>query len=326
VVNCTPRTDWVSYTVQVGDSLSLLAGRVNSSVNELVSANCLANPNALGVGQVLRLPRSPSTTTGNNTTSSSNSTTGNSGSNTTSGNTTTSGGNTTTGNTTTSTGQALPVFPSALSAKPVINVSGVGLVSLQTTIALDAGIVDDAYQVDFYAGLSANDSAPVKIGADSDPFDGTQITYDFNAFDETLYFWAIATNENGSSKSSVLAVTYDPDYNPNAGATQSAVSVSPYLGFDGSVYTLQFGGTVTLTWPTAPTNASRVDFFLTPTGGSPFSIGSDTAPSNGASLSWQVPEWVLGQLSAQATFGNGTTSQSLALFIYSEGTGARPSD
>lgn len=329
VTNCTSRTDWVTYTVKAGDSLSVIAASVNSNVNELVSANCLANPNSIVVGQVLHLPRAVGSTTGNNTTgnnttSTSNNTTGNSttGNNTT-GNTTT-GNNTSTGNNTTTTN--LPVFATALSAKPVITVNG-SLVSLQQTIALDAGVVSDAYQVDYYAGLSANDSAPVKIGGDSDPFDGTQITYDFNPFDETLYFWAIAINEHGNSKSTVLTVTYDPDYNPNATGSNSAVTAAPYLGFDGSVYTLQHGATIAINWPTAPTNASRVDFYLTPTGGgSSLLIGSDPAPSDGASIPWIVPEWVLGQLSAQAVFSNSTTSQSLALYIYSEGTGARPGD
>jgi LysM repeat protein len=41
--------------VQSGDTLSGIAYRYGTSVTQLVSINGLANPNALSVGQVLRL-------------------------------------------------------------------------------------------------------------------------------------------------------------------------------------------------------------------------------------------------------------------------------
>ncbi|HEY7269594.1 MAG TPA: LysM peptidoglycan-binding domain-containing protein [Dehalococcoidia bacterium] len=44
-----------TYTVQSGDTLSGIAYRYGTSVTQLVSINGLANPNALSVGQVLRL-------------------------------------------------------------------------------------------------------------------------------------------------------------------------------------------------------------------------------------------------------------------------------
>ena len=45
-----------TYTVQTGDNLSSIAVQFNTSVDEIVALNNLANPNALSVGQVLRLP------------------------------------------------------------------------------------------------------------------------------------------------------------------------------------------------------------------------------------------------------------------------------
>lgn len=58
--NCptTPPT-WVQYTVEPGDSLGLLAGQTSSTINDLVTGNCLDNPDQLEVGQVIFLPTTP---------------------------------------------------------------------------------------------------------------------------------------------------------------------------------------------------------------------------------------------------------------------------
>ena len=44
------------YTVRPGDSLNSIAGRMGIGVNQIMAANELANPNLLGLGQVLWLP------------------------------------------------------------------------------------------------------------------------------------------------------------------------------------------------------------------------------------------------------------------------------
>lgn len=56
---CPPPPGWIPYTVQSGDSLGLLAVQTNSSIAELVTANCLADPDQIYSGQVLFLPRQP---------------------------------------------------------------------------------------------------------------------------------------------------------------------------------------------------------------------------------------------------------------------------
>jgi len=56
---CTPRTDWPEYTVQPGETLSSIARRTDSTVEALVTANCLANPDVIQVGQKLRVPKQP---------------------------------------------------------------------------------------------------------------------------------------------------------------------------------------------------------------------------------------------------------------------------
>ncbi|MGQ9908438.1 MAG: LysM peptidoglycan-binding domain-containing protein [Candidatus Flexifilum sp.] len=56
---CPPPPGWIPYAVQAGDSLGLLAMQTNSSIGELVTANCLADPDQIYSGQVLFLPRQP---------------------------------------------------------------------------------------------------------------------------------------------------------------------------------------------------------------------------------------------------------------------------
>lgn len=56
---CPPPPGWVPYTVEAGDSLGLLAAQTNSSLAELVAANCLTDPNQIYSGQVLYLPQAP---------------------------------------------------------------------------------------------------------------------------------------------------------------------------------------------------------------------------------------------------------------------------
>lgn len=59
VTLCTPRNDWLAYTVVAGDTVSSLAQRSNSTVETLVAANCLADASTIIVGQVLRVPMMP---------------------------------------------------------------------------------------------------------------------------------------------------------------------------------------------------------------------------------------------------------------------------
>ncbi|HSH01192.1 MAG TPA: LysM peptidoglycan-binding domain-containing protein [Anaerolineae bacterium] len=56
---CTPPTDWITYQVQPGDILSVLASRTNTTTNTLININCLTNPNRLEPGQTLYLPQIP---------------------------------------------------------------------------------------------------------------------------------------------------------------------------------------------------------------------------------------------------------------------------
>lgn len=57
--NCTPRTDWPTMIVASGDTLSGIAERTGSTIDTLVSANCLVNADAIFAGQQLRVPTVP---------------------------------------------------------------------------------------------------------------------------------------------------------------------------------------------------------------------------------------------------------------------------
>ena len=53
---CRPPSDWGTYTVARGDTLSNIARRFNTTAAALAQGNCLYNPNYLLVGQVIRVP------------------------------------------------------------------------------------------------------------------------------------------------------------------------------------------------------------------------------------------------------------------------------
>ncbi len=59
--SCAVQTSWPVYVVASGDTLSTIAARTGSAVNDLLLANCLSNPDAISSGQQLRVPRLPAT-------------------------------------------------------------------------------------------------------------------------------------------------------------------------------------------------------------------------------------------------------------------------
>jgi hypothetical protein len=54
----TPPT-WIAYTVEPGDTLSLLAEQTSSTVEELVAGNCMDNVDQIFVDTLIYLPRTP---------------------------------------------------------------------------------------------------------------------------------------------------------------------------------------------------------------------------------------------------------------------------
>ncbi len=293
---CAIPTGWIPYVVRAGDTLGLIAQTYNTTVAMLQNGNCLANTELIYVGQTLYVPSSVGVVV------------------TAAPTLTPSTAILATATATQSISSQAPQL-STLTVRPTLPRDDGALVTLQSEIALDVGVVVDADIVRYYAGISASDPSPVQIGQDTDPFDGTQITYTFNSFDAELYFFAIAQNEFGTSKSPTVHVVYDPTYTLGSGAPD----VFPFLGFDGTIYTLQLGATVTIRWLNYPANAVRVDFLLLQ-GTQARIIASDTNLNDGARSSWTITEPLTGQLYALATLSSGQTIESDRVFVFVQGT------
>ncbi len=60
---CTPQAEWEEYEIQRGDNLTRIATLTGSTVDELIAANCLENPNAIRAGQILYVPQVAQTPT-----------------------------------------------------------------------------------------------------------------------------------------------------------------------------------------------------------------------------------------------------------------------
>jgi LysM repeat protein len=56
---CIVPVGWIPYQIQTGDSLGALADATSTTIQALVTANCLTDPDTLYTGQTIYLPRSP---------------------------------------------------------------------------------------------------------------------------------------------------------------------------------------------------------------------------------------------------------------------------
>lgn len=296
---CAVPVGWQPYMVATGDTLSGLAFNLGTTVDVIQNGNCITNADSIFVGQVVYLPNlpigatavltipptfivptqpiSPIRTSTPTATQSQGVVTGN-----------------------------RPVFRQQLVASPTsLRPDGVSI-TLQLTVALDAGVVSDADRVRYYAGTTAIDPAPVQVGIDNDPFDGTRVSYTFSEFDTELFFTAVAENEFGTTTSNILHVIYDPDYVTGTGSLQ----LTPFSGFDGRTYLLTANASVTVTWNGAPTDASYIDFYFVGADGSQYTVGRDPLPSDGGRISWLVPAGANGQIFARAGYSNSNTLDS----------------
>ncbi len=55
---CLSPADWVAYRVIAGDTLASIAQRTGTTTTQLATGNCLSNPDAVEVGQLLYVPPS----------------------------------------------------------------------------------------------------------------------------------------------------------------------------------------------------------------------------------------------------------------------------
>lgn len=286
-LTCTTPAGWQAYSVTLGDTLGTIATRFGTTVSTLQQGNCITDPNTIFVGQVIYVPSTggvilPTATP-------------------------------TLTATVGSAGGSPPLIAQTLVVRPTMPRQDGALVTLQETITLDVGTVADADRVMYMARLTPTDPDPVMVGVDNDPYDGTRVEYTFSEFTPDQYFFAVAENEFGTYSSPLTHVVYDPTFAMGSGRPD----IFPFLGFDGSIYTLQPGETVTLSWADAPTTAARVEFHLVQSSGDRI-VATDTTPADGARAQWQVIPLIRGQLFARAVYSTGASVDSGAVNVYSE--------
>lgn len=264
--NCFPQTGWPVYTVVPGDTLSLIAQRIGSTVSQLATANCLTNPELIFVGQQLYVPQLPPAATAVPTQN-----------------------------------PSLPIYRAALTVDPHWTDVNGRAVTYSEGVRVNAGEVLNADAVNFYVNDPGGGPA-IAIGSDVDPWDGAFVEYNFPA-PGSYTFQAVALNDVGTLPSTTFTINYDPAYQP-PGGQRNLLTITPVVSVNGGWYTLQRGITVSIGWPDGPVGATRVDFTLTPADGNTDNaqvIGTDLNPADGSAITWNVPAGLLGRIQAHAT-------------------------
>lgn len=283
--NCTPQTAWPVYTVIDGDILSLLAERCGTSVQALVTANCLSNPELIYIGQKLYVPVLPAPLPTNTPQA------------------------TLTPIPTTDPNQ--PIFKDSLTVQPFWMDSNNRAVTNSETVRLNTGEVLNATRVVFYVD-DPGGGADISVGQDDDPWDGAFVDYSFPA-PGSYTFKPVAENETSKLAGSSFTIRYDPGYVP-PGGQRNLLTFTPSQPVSGG-YRLTAGTTVTITWPDAPIGALKIDFVLTPSSGAEQIIGTDQDATNGGAIAWAVPTSLSGSIQARATMPGGAIQSSEAASV-----------
>jgi hypothetical protein len=186
-ISCAPVTTWPIYTVQVGDTLGAIADATGVTVEQLVSANCLASADVIYVGQQLYVPVLPPPLAPAATSD-----------------------------------PLAPIFSQGLTIeKHWINPEG-RAITYYSTVRLNLGVAQNADRVNFYVNDPSGTSA-ILIGQDLNPSDGAFWDYSFPAPGEYT-FMATAENVNQSINSNVFTVRYDPNYVPPEGRLTALIT------------------------------------------------------------------------------------------------------
>lgn len=159
--NCTPPANWQPYVVVAGDTLGVLAIRTFSTVAELVSANCIATPDLIYVGQTLYLPRAPGAFVP----------------------------------TAILDGVDVPTIDNIL-VEPAIVMNAIYTVT-PGEVTVRAGAVENAASVTFYMAPTGAESTPIVLGEDTILTDGAAVSWEVDNTPLQANVWAIATDASG---------------------------------------------------------------------------------------------------------------------------------
>jgi len=217
--SCVPRTDLPTYTVAVGDTLANIARRANSTTTVMTSINCLANPNVITVGQVLRVPNPilPPTNTPTNV-----------------------------------------QLVGAVAVAPVLRVDGDvnvlvpdGTVTLTWNVNGLTNVPASTSRMQFYVTPSGTGTTPVLIGTDTNLTDGGAITW---RVPNSALGWLTA--EIVSIDYAVQARTASPTR--IAVEWQTPVPTPSIVSFTASNASVNAGESVTLNWEVTNANAVTI--------------------------------------------------------------------
>lgn len=272
------------YTVRPGDNLSNIAARAGTTWQVLAQANCLANPNRIYVGQILRVPvpvnsgpYPPNPYPPN----------------------------------------PQPPYPGVQSVGAVIPNPYVGGYNGQ--YQLQAGSTVTLVWAINPAGLTRVDFyyAGNVIGSDSYFADGVAITW-VVPNPTNGYLTALGYNYGTLSKQTAqYTLVYTSNPNPVTPTPQppvvvgSGLSISPFDSVSNNTFILPPDQLITFSWPaTFPTATERVVFELVPPGGGTAQpMGVDTNLGDGASIIWNAVLGTQGTVRAVAYFTGGFAPQ-----------------
>lgn len=279
--NCAIRADWFVYVVAPGETLGRIAARAGTSAAALASANCLANPDVIYAGQLLRVPVILPVITP----------------------TWTPPGNQVAG----------AVIPS-----PYVSVAnGQYALTPDATVALVWQITPAITftRVDFFLTPTGTGTTASLIGTDTYLADG--IAINFRVPRGLLgYVSAIAYYGSGIvGRTAQDTMIYALPNVELPQITPRTLTITPYISLNNNTFVLQSGQSVSIQWNAGfPEQTQRVDFFLIPpTGANGMLLGTDYNLTDGAQIVWNtVPPDIQGTLRAVATFPSGTEPQSSA--------------
>jgi LysM repeat protein len=182
---CVQPLGWVVYTVQPGDTISLLAERTGTTMQELIAANCLANADVINAGQTIYLPSAPAAAAPTAIV------------------------------TAVVSAKTGPSVGMVWVEPALIRDNGQFYVASGTTVTVRARDVVNSTKVTFMLQPIGTNTAPTILGVDTNLSDGVAIPWIVNEPNLRANLWAIATNAaNETTQTTPIIVIATASTNP----------------------------------------------------------------------------------------------------------------
>lgn len=280
---CSPRTDWISYSVVSGDTLGSLARRTNSTISQLAAANCLDDPDRLRTGQRLYLPRVP-----------------------------VAEDPPTVSPTDESTTTADPV-----EVAPVLRFDG-DVAVVPATWPLKITLPDvptDTYRVRFYVVPSDPTAGRRYMGSARADGDTPLILWNAPTAGNSVSFVAEAQTQDDTLLAQTEARVVRAE---SAGYDSAGAEIDQIISGDAGNVTLLRGATATLRYTNPPPGTTRVEFILyDDEDGDEQVIALDNNPQDGYRQRWTIPPNLEARYTAYAYAGDSLRAVSPTLNVFS---------